>query len=235
MNVTKPLDEPVQAVLKPNQRLPPEQRPRTRWVSEEARDVEVAGSGSADRGARYTEPSGEVRELSERGRPSTYEMNGRGRGITRSEQLDQGDYTARDVIDVREVECVIEPIDSQLLPERCSTGEGRDYPVGVVGRRAEHVRQADRAGTDADALCLRDEQLALRLGASVDIHRAQRGIFGGRERFRLPVDLAAAGEDQPRHARGLRRSLEHIAQTADVGCPAEFGVPLAPDDARNRC
>lgn len=67
VNVAERSNKPGQPVLEPDPRLPSEQRPRPRCVSEEECDVDVAGSFRPNHGARLTESSREASELSERG------------------------------------------------------------------------------------------------------------------------------------------------------------------------
>ena len=66
----------------------------------------------------------------------------------------------------------------------------------------------------------------------------ERRVFGGGQVVGLPIDLAAAGEDDPGSPRRLSTNLrgrrEDIAQPADVDLPAGSGVALSPYDTEHR-
>ena len=227
------MDQAPDALLQSHAGNPIEVFLGTARVAIEVRHVERPRRGLHDGRLSAGEFNGQRRQPAKRGRPAGEQMDGR-RHLSFRQQLDEGDKAADRIVEVGEVEDVVLAFHAQGAPPCRGASECRHDAVGVVAGAAVYVGKPDDGGAQACGPGRLDESLALCLAPPVYVDGTQRRVLGDGEMIRLPIDFAAAGEEQPRPPRRFDGCLDDIAQTADVDVPADLRSAFPPHDAGDR-
>jgi hypothetical protein len=147
------------------------------------------------------------------------------------EVLDEGCQAARGVAHVSEVELVGGPFYSQRRSERGGSSEGGNHTVVGIVRAPVDVGKPHDGGSNTLTADRLDQVLAGDLRPPVDVDGSQGGIFRDGDDICLPINLATAGEDDPRRRASVPRAVKHGSQPIHVRTPAGSGIALSPRDA----